>query len=148
MLPEVRTVTVRVEAALLDMGKVAAECALPLLVKEVLISKESESRTPLPIVERSNCLRAVPLVKETKHVLVALLQLKLIRWFRLIASTRASWHMLTMVRAARLRLAWGIHFIRAVPDRPARIAITAKITSTSTKEKPFGGDIMLRSSRL
>ena len=103
MLPEVRTVTDKVEAALLIMGIVPLPRALPRLVNEVL--KESESRTPLPMTERSNCLIVVPFVKETTHVFVALLQAKLICWFRLMASTRASWHMLTIVLAARLRLA-------------------------------------------
>lgn len=136
MLPEVRTVTDKVDAALLVMGMVPAVSALPLLVNEVF--KELESRTPLPMIERSNCRSAVPLVNETTQVLVALLQLKLICWLRLIASTRASWHMLTMVLAARFRLAWGSHFIRAVPEMPARMPITATTTSTSIKEKPFG----------
>ena len=142
MLPEVRTVTDKVEAALLVMGIVPAVSALPLLVNVVF--KDSESLTPLPMVERSNCLIAVPLVNETRHVLVALLQLKLIGWFRLMASTRASWHMLTTVRAARLRLAWGSHFIKAVPEMPARMPITATTTSTSIKEKPLDRDVAFR----
>jgi hypothetical protein len=142
MLPEVRTVTDKVEAALLVMGMVPAVSALPRLVNVVL--KELESRTPLPMVERSSCRIVVPLVNEVTHVCVALLQLKLICWFRLMASTRASWHMLTIVRAARLRLAWGNHFIRAVPDKPARIPIIATITKTSTKEKPLGCDVVFR----
>lgn len=145
MLPEVRTVTDKVEAALLVMGIVPAVTALPLLVNVVLKElKESVNRTPLPTVARSNCLIAVPLVNVTIQVLVALLQPKLIRSFRLMASTRASWHMLTMVRAARLRLAWGNHFIRAVPDRPARMPIIATMTSTSTREKPFGSGVVFR----
>lgn len=88
MLPEVRTVTDKVDAALFVMGIIPAVTALPRLVNVVL--KESVSRTPLPMVERSNCRIAVPLVNETVHVKVALSQLKFIRWFRLMASTRAS----------------------------------------------------------
>lgn len=94
-------------------------------------------RSPLKF-ERLNC-RSVDVPSARRTVQELLPEVHSIRtgWFRLMASTRASWHMLTIVLAARLRLAWGIHFSKAVPDKPASIPITATAMSSSTTEKPL-----------
>jgi hypothetical protein len=146
MLPEVRTVTAKDFAALFDMVIMPslglAKGLRPRLLK--VSSTELSSFTPLPMIERLNCLVVEPSIVTTQ-VFAVLLQLTFIGWFRLIASTRASWHMLTIVRAARLRFACGIHFINAVPEMPAKMAIIAKVIKISTNENPFDFEAVCRS---
>ena len=87
-------------------------------------------------VERSKVRVALPPISIV-HVLVALLQLKLTDWLRLMASTLACCAMLTMVLEALLRLDCGIQRMSAVPDNVARMAMMPIMTRDSTKVKPW-----------